>query len=321
MLGTVGVDHGQACAQVVHQHDGRLRPAQRCRDPVTVLGRGDEVDQQLLDPAGQLGRAGHQDRRRGRSVLGLGDEVRRDVPRVGGAVGQDGDLGGPGLRVDPDRAAHQPLGGRDVLVARAGDDVDRLAQHGTVLGHLTGGAVGEHRDRLRATDRVHLLHAEQAARRQDRGVRQPVGLRRADHHERRHAGLLRGHHVHHHRRRVHREPAGHVQAHPAHGHPPLAHHRAGLELDPEAGRALLRVHRPGPADRDLQTPRARSGRGPRARPRGRSPARAGARVAPRRTARSGRAAQPRRVRGRRRGPARPARRHGPRRTRVWAGSR
>jgi hypothetical protein len=35
-------------------------------------------------------------------VLGLGDQVGRHELRVGAGVGQDADLGGPGLGVDPD---------------------------------------------------------------------------------------------------------------------------------------------------------------------------------------------------------------------------
>ena len=59
-------------------------------------------------------------------MLGLADQVGGDVHRVGGGVGEDRDLGRAGLGVDADHAAHQPFGGGDVDVARAGDDVDRL---------------------------------------------------------------------------------------------------------------------------------------------------------------------------------------------------
>ena len=79
-------------------------------------------------------------------------------------VGEHRDLGRAGLGVDADHAAHQPLRGGDVDVARAGDDVHRLDAAGGV-------AVGRERDRLRAADRVHLADAEQRARREDRRVR------------------------------------------------------------------------------------------------------------------------------------------------------
>ena len=62
-------------------------------------------------------------------MLGLADQVGRDERRVGRVVGEDRDLGRAGLGVDADHAPEQPLGGGDVDVARAGDQVD-LARHG-----------------------------------------------------------------------------------------------------------------------------------------------------------------------------------------------
>ena len=96
-------------------------------------------------------------------VLGLGQEVGGHVLGVGGGVGQDHDLGGPGLRVNADHPPHRPLGGGHVDVARAGDHVHRLAQHltpgvGTVHVVLDGGAVGQHGNGLRPADGVDLLH-------------------------------------------------------------------------------------------------------------------------------------------------------------------
>jgi len=123
----------------------------------------------------------------------------RHERRVGGVVGDDRDLGRPGLGVRPDPPAQQPLGRGHVDVARPGHDVGR----GAVLG-----PVGEHRDRLRAADCVHLGHAEQRAGRQDRRVRRSrqaggrarvLALRRRGHGDRTDAGDLRRDHVHHHR--------------------------------------------------------------------------------------------------------------------------
>ena len=64
---------------------------------------------------------------------------------------------GPGLGVDADLRAAQPLGGGDVDVAGPGDHVDRR-QLGAVG---VGAAVGQQRHRLRAADRPHLVDAEQ----------------------------------------------------------------------------------------------------------------------------------------------------------------
>ncbi len=171
VLGGVGVDHVQALVDRVDQDDPGLRAGQRLADPGLVPGRGDLGLQLGLDRLGQCGRVGDQDRGRVRVVLGLADQVGGDMARVGGRVREDRDLGRPGLGVDPDPALEQPLGGGDVDVAGAGDQVDRLA---AALA-LTG-AVGEHGDRLGAADRVDLVDAEQRAGREDGGVRQAAEL-------------------------------------------------------------------------------------------------------------------------------------------------
>ena len=121
---------------------------------------------------------------------------------------------GPGLGVDADHAAQQPLGRRDVDVARPHHEVGRLA---------VVGAVGEHRDRLGAADRVHLVDAEQGAGREDDRVRQAVvvPLRRAGDGQRPDTGDLGGHDVHHDARRVGHQPARHVEPDPAYRHPAL----------------------------------------------------------------------------------------------------
>ena len=54
-----------------------------------------------------------------RVVLGLREQVGGEVDRVSRRVGEDRDLRRAGLGVDADHAAHQPLGRRDVDVARA----------------------------------------------------------------------------------------------------------------------------------------------------------------------------------------------------------
>ncbi len=116
---------------------------------------GDRVGQGLV--------RGHQDGGGDDVVLGLADEVGGDVVGVGGVVGQDRDLGGPGLGVDADEALEQALGGGDPDVPGTGDHVRARA----VLG-----AVGEHRHGLGSADRVDLFDAEQGAGGEDRRVGQ-----------------------------------------------------------------------------------------------------------------------------------------------------
>ena len=131
---------------------------------------------------------------------------------------------GPGLGVDADAALEQPLGGGDVDVAGPGDEL---------AGRALLGAVGEHRDRLGAAGRVHLVDAEQRAGGEDRRVRQAAELAACggeatasdvD------ARLLRGHDVHHDGRRVDGPAARDVQADPLDRHPPLGDGAAGHDL-------------------------------------------------------------------------------------------
>ena len=170
---------------------------------------------------GQRRTVGHQHAGGHLVVLGLADQVGRDVHRVGGVVGQDRDLGGSGLGVDSDLRTADALGGGDVDVARPGDHVHRR-EFGAVG---VGAAVGQQRHGLRPADRPHLVDPEQCRGGQDGRVRQAMkgtlhgGLRRAGDHQRVHAGDLGRHHVHHHAGRIDRVAAGHVEAHPLDGHP------------------------------------------------------------------------------------------------------
>ena len=201
--------------------------------------------QLALDRVGQLGRVGDQHGGGEGVVLGLADQVGGDVDRVGGGVGEDRDLGRAGLGVDADHALEQAFGGGDVDVAGAGDEVDRSA----LLG-----AVGEHRDRLRAARGVHLVDAEQRARGEDGRVRQPAELllRGRGDRERADAGLLRGHDVHDHAGGVDGLAARDVQADPLDGHPPLGDGAARHDLRGHVGAALVAVDEAGAADALLQ---------------------------------------------------------------------
>ena len=223
-----------------------LRPGQRGADPLDVAGRGDLLVQLHLDLVGQAQRVGDQHRGGHRVVLGLADQVGRDVRRVGGVVGQDRDLGGPGLRVDPDDALEQPLGRDGVDVARPGDEVDRAA---------LPRAVREHGDGLSAADGVHLVDAEQLARGQDGRVRQSavVALGRAGQRDRADAGDLRGHDVHHDAGDQRGDAAGHVEADPVHRDQPLGDPRARPDVGDGVAAELGLAGDPQPADRLLET--------------------------------------------------------------------
>ena len=178
-------------------------------------------------------------------MLGLAEQVGGDVRRVRGLVGEDQDLGGPGLGVDADLALEQPLRGDRPDRARPGHEVDPRAG---------ADAVGEHRDGLGAADGVHLLDAEQRARGQDRRVRQAgvFLLRRGRQRDRAHAGDLRGDDVHQHAGDQRSDAAGHVEADPVHRHLAVGDPGTGSEL---GGGVLLQLGRAGgpqPADRLLQ---------------------------------------------------------------------
>ena len=192
--GAQASDDRQRGVRVVDDHAGRL-PGQRGLHPLGVPRLRGRLRQLGVHPVGQRRARGDQQARGQRVVLGLGDEVGGDEAGVGAVVGDDGDLGRAGLGVDGDPLAQQPLGRRDVDVARPGDDVDR--------GALVG-AVPEHGDGLRAAGRVHLGDAEQRAGGQDRRVRQAavLGLRRRGDRDLGDAGDLGRDDVHQHRRGV-----------------------------------------------------------------------------------------------------------------------
>ena len=245
VLGAVGVHHGQPLLEVVDQHDPGLLAAERGADPGHVTGRGDLLVELGLDLVGQRGRGGDQHRRRRRVVLGLADQVGRDEGGHRGVVGEDGDLGRAGLGVDADHALEQSLRGDGVDVAGPGDQVDPAAR---------AGAVGEHRDGLGAADGVHLLDAEQRARRQDRRVRQAgvLGLRGRGERDRGDARHLRGYDVHHHARHQRGDASGDVEPDPLDRHHPLGDRAAGHDLRDDVRLQLRLTAGAQPADRLLQ---------------------------------------------------------------------
>ena len=121
-----------------------------------------------VDRVEQLALVGDQQAAGELVVLGLRDQVSGKVGRVGAESSARMPISvGPASASMPTTPLHQTLGRRDVDVAGPGHDVDRL-DHSP----FSGTAVGEHRDRLGAADRVDLVDAEQRARGQHGGVRQ-----------------------------------------------------------------------------------------------------------------------------------------------------
>ena len=176
-------------------------------------------------------------------MLGLGHQVGRDVRRDRAVVGQDPDLGRTGFGVDAAPALDEPLGGGDVDVAGAGDDVDRTAPRDPVR---------QHRNGLGAADGPHLRYAEQGAGGQHDGVRQAVGLRGARDGEAVDAGDLGGDDVHHDAARVGDAPTRHVQPDPADRHPALGHGGPVDDVDHLVVAQLRRRDGPRTADGLLQ---------------------------------------------------------------------
>jgi hypothetical protein len=233
-----------SASSIEDQHGGRLA-GERGLDHVPLVGVRDLLAQLDIDRVRQLAAGGHQQAGGQHVVLGLGDEVGRDVGGVGGVVGEDRDLGRAGLRVDADDAAQRPLSGGHVNVARPGDHVHRRA---------AWGAVGEHGDRLGAPGAVDLVHPEQGARGEHDGVHlaAELPLRRGGHGDRAHAGDLRRHHVHDHRAGIDVAATRDVEPDPIDGHVPLGDGPAGHHLGGVAGAQLRRVDQPGVGDRGLQ---------------------------------------------------------------------
>ena len=127
MLGGVGVDHLDALVDVVDQHDARLPTAERGADPLGVAGREDLLVELGLDVVGE---------RRAESVTSTEAAIgscsawliRSAATKAASALSSAriAISVGPGLGVDADDAAQQPLGGGDVDVARTGDEVDAV---------------------------------------------------------------------------------------------------------------------------------------------------------------------------------------------------
>ena len=83
-------------------------------------------------------------------MLGLAEQIHRHPVRRGGAIGQHQDFTGAGNHVDAHGAKDAALGCCHIGVARAGD---------LVHSRDGGGAIGQCRHSLRATDGEGACHA------------------------------------------------------------------------------------------------------------------------------------------------------------------
>jgi hypothetical protein len=96
----VRVDDLDAGVQIVDQNDRRLSSTQRGRHPFAVH-RGLQLGRQFgVDAVGQGQAWSHQHAAGHLVVFGLADQVGGHMRRIGGVVGEDGDLGRPGFGVD-----------------------------------------------------------------------------------------------------------------------------------------------------------------------------------------------------------------------------
>jgi hypothetical protein len=229
-------DHDRV-VEVVDERDRPL-PGERRLDTLAVVGPLDLALERRLDGVDgrRIGR--DQQRRRELVVLGLRDEVGGEHHRVGGVVGDDADLGRPGVPVGADAtlSGEELLRERDVEVARSDDDV--AARHARR-------AVRHRSDGLRTADPHDAVDAEQPGGGEDGAVRPAVGRtvgtdagRRGAEHDLVDPGDLRGDDRHDDGRRVDGLPARHVHAGTADR--PVPHAHAGTVA------LVLPVLRPGP---------------------------------------------------------------------------
>ncbi|MNI09446.1 hypothetical protein D3C73_625180 [compost metagenome] len=164
-------------------------------------------------------------------MLGLGEQVGRDVGRLSGIVGEHDDLARSGDAVDIDSAVDLAFGQGHVDVARAADLIDRRDCFR---------AEGKGGDCLCAADPVNLVHARFCGGDENVGIDAHLAAcsRRGDHHDLRHSGNLRRNDVHQHGRRISRRASWNIDAHPLQRADDLAEDRA-VRLQIHPGIAFL----------------------------------------------------------------------------------
>ena len=153
MLRREPIDQRDRIVKLAHDDDGAEFAPRRAGD-FRPRQRLELRFDGLLDRSASAGIVGDQDRLRAGIVLGLRQQVGGDPVGIRRLVGEDQHLGRPGDHVDADLAEHQPLGRRDIGIARPDDLGDRRDGFG---------AVGQRGDRLRAADAINLVDAGKAA--------------------------------------------------------------------------------------------------------------------------------------------------------------
>ena len=181
---------------------------------------------------GQQARGADQPHRRVRPVLGLADQVGGDDVGVGAVVGNHQRLGGTRHHVNPHLPEQQALGFGHVAVARAYDDVRRLARKQTLR---------QRGDGLHPAQGQHDVRAAELQRIQNGRVDAVRAVCRGGRHDVLDAGYLGCAHAHDGAGRVGVAPSGHVATRRLAGNKPLPGAQTGHEFDIELlhGRALL----------------------------------------------------------------------------------
>ena len=238
VLGGERLGHPQHGRPVVAEHDRGLA-GEGGLDPVAVGGGRHLLGEQGLDRLPHVGVVGDQQAGGQRVVLGLGDQVDGDQQRVGGGVGEHGDLGRPGEPVGPDPPGHLPLGQGDIEAAGPGHRVDRRDGRGPA---------GQGGHRLGPAQQPHLVHTEQGRRPEDGGVAAAPGTGRGRQGDLGHPGRLGRDDVHDHTGGIGPEPSGGVHPGPAQRHEPLDQANPGPPRPDQVGRPLRQVEVPSPPD-------------------------------------------------------------------------
>ena len=228
-------------------------------------------DERSLGFAGDPRGGGDQHARGVRVVLGLGEHLGGDEPRIGPVVGQHEHLGGAGRAVDDHVARDLGFGFGDPAVAGPDDGVH--PGHGL-------GAERERGDRAGAAQGEEPVRAGHPAGGEHLGRGSTVRPGGRAHHHLPHARGPGGHDAHEHGARVGGAAAGRVHAGPLHrnGHP--CDPDARLDVHRDVGGDLRGVERrgccgprararPAPGRRARRAPRPSWPRGPRSRPGGR----------------------------------------------------
>ena len=176
-------------------------------------------------------------------MLGLAQEVGRDMRRFGCGVREDHHLGRAGRQVHADLAEDLELGGRYPRAPGADDLVDG--------GHTRlGQAVGEGADGLRAAGHDELVDAEQAGRAKQDGMELALPVGGRGDHDAPDAGDPGRNHAHDERARVGRRTARDVGADAADGGPSSLDLDAGTDHRPRRSGLVRLGESPDVRDRD-----------------------------------------------------------------------